>query len=416
MSEMVETERGPRLAIGEVAGPCQFVMDGEGHLCGRPVHVKSLLGRLPKYCEEVVEGIRHDGKNAAKARKLHGFNAATPIHTSPAPVEATVRPISSIQQGEVSLQSVPAPTVPQKTDPSISSAAVPEEMEEQELPVTESISRFEQLVGRFEEAARRMSDAAEAAGIVLPEARQALEIAGAAESAEIEISQIVANAEDDLTDARIKREAAEAKAKRYEEDRRKMAAERDEARAEAKKAVSAAESERDQARQEADEAVKNAEAVKQESLKGIEAAEKESAAAKQEALAANESAKKKVEAEQQRANREIAEVQKHAQQEVAAANAAQKRAEGEAEQMRKQVDQLSKQLEQERADRRTDAERYQKREDEHRDEMNETNRYWHKELREAYKLAGRQHLPPDDNAEPWPGAEGASPARRDDQG
>ncbi|WP_433734860.1 hypothetical protein ACQP0C_41995 (plasmid) [Nocardia sp. CA-129566] len=411
--------RKRRLAIGEQAGTCEFVMDDEGHLCGRPVYVRSLQGRLPKYCDEVVVGVdgrpvEHNGKNAAKARELHGFNAAPAIHT-----------VSSSSQGGVSLHSAPAPVVV-TTPPAATSvestgfvtspasqvadstAVQKSEPGESDHPVTEAVGRFEALVAQFAQAAQQIVQATQAVESIAPEARAVIEAAGAAGAAEREVIQAVDSADEAIADAVGKLNAAEERAKKHVEERRKMAVERDDARAEAAKAVAAAEAERDDARAQAQAAVETAEAERDAAQQTAEEARQLALTAEENALTAIKAAQDAAESDRRRADERIAEVRKQAEAKINAATAAQVRAEGEAEELRKQVGQLSGQLDTERQERRTDAKHRDKREAEHRDEIKQLHEYYQKLVKEAYAITGRPQV----EDAPYPGDQGASPARR----
>ncbi|MGW4774178.1 hypothetical protein ACWEO2_39820 [Nocardia sp. NPDC004278] len=341
---------------------------------------------------------------------MHGFNASPAIHTVSS---------SSSSQGGVSLHSVPAAPVV-STPPAATSAGstgfatIPasqaagstevqeSEPGESDHPVTEAVGRFEALVAQFAQAAQQIVQATQAVESIAPEARAVIEAAGAAGAAEREVIQAVDSADEAIADAVGKLNAAEERAKKHAEERRKMAVERDDARAEAAKAVAAAEAERDAARAQARADVETAEAER-------DAAQQAAEEARQLALTAEENALTAIKATQDSADERIAEVKKQAESKINAATAAQVRAEGEAEGLRKQVGQLSGQLDTERQERRSDAKHRDKREAEHRDEIKQLHEYYQKLVKEAYAITGRPQV---EDAAPYPGDQGASPARR----
>ncbi|WP_157129026.1 hypothetical protein [Nocardia amamiensis] len=379
MTDERRTPLSERVPVGEQVGICEFVMDNEGHLCGRPVFAKSLHGRRPKYCNEVVDGVLHNGKNAAKARELHGFNAAAMIRPAEATVSSAPSPASQ-ERGFVTTPATAAPSVSSVSSleekregrTAVVDVAEAREAEEPKHPVTASVTRLAALVEQFTQAASVIARAAES---IAPEIHAAVEAAGTAGAAEREVIQVLESADEALVDANSKvrvaeekMRAAEERAAKHADERVRMAAERDEARAEAAQAVAAAKAERDAALAEAENQRERAEAAERNAEAAAESVE-------------------------QRVN----EIERRAEERINAAVKAQTRAEGEAESLRDQVTDLREQVAELTNRLNREAEKHRtalhKIDEEHRAEVREVQNYWQGVVRQAYEITGRQDEP-----------------------
>ncbi len=400
---MVENEGRVRVPLedrippGEQAGYCIFPM-GKDHLCPNPVFVKHVLGSKPRYCEQVVDGIRHTGKNAAIARDRLGISTAdvkrlaaerevaTGASQPPVRRERPLSPVPSLP-----FESAAAETEEQQLHQQLSASisqvqaassskvqqsdARTETGDEQQLLVSEAVDRVQALVAKFDSAAQVIAYASE---VLAPQIAAALESAAGAGAAEREIIEVNRSTGEKIVRAETARRVAEEATAEHRAARQKMAVERDTALAEAKTA-----------KEEAAAAITQAKADVEQARKDAEQAKDEATAAIDHVL------------------QQASETERAAEEKVAAATAARTRAQGEAEALGKQVKQLTEQLASERAERREDAarrdEKAEAREEQHRREIKELHDYYQgivkntqDLLREAYALTGRQ---PADGAE-----------------
>ncbi|MFE3195963.1 hypothetical protein ACFXHA_43675 [Nocardia sp. NPDC059240] len=373
-----------RIPPGEQAGWCTFPTSRE-HLCPNAVIVKHVLGSKPKYCDQVVDGIRHTGKNAALARERFGLTTAD-VKRMAAEREAASPPSPAVRR-ERTLTPVPELpfTPPPESEPdseelqlheqlsaSISavqtasspdfqpSPTIRENASEQPVLVSEAVSRVDRLVAQFEIAAKAITHSAET---LAPQVVAALAAAGAAGAAEQEVIEVNASAAEKIARAETARRIAEESSAEHVEARRKMAIERDNAVAEMRKA-----------RQESDSAVARAKAEVEEARVKVQQVQAEANEAIDTVL------------------HQAEETHREAEEKIAAAQAANTRAQGEAEGLRNQVKQLSEQLA--RRDTKEEA-----RSEQHRREIKELHEYYQgivkntqEMLREAYALTGRQPI------------------------
>ncbi|MFI6960007.1 hypothetical protein ACIBJI_41895 [Nocardia sp. NPDC050408] len=369
------------------------------HLCGNPVYAKSIHGRKPMFCEQDVEGpdgirVRHTGKTAAAARDRLGLKPDD-VKRMTAAIESSAAP--TVERQERMLAPVPdlpfERTVSDQTQDSISevqtvdnlecqtseleSESADENVAEQQLSVTDAVDRVEHLVTRYEAIAQLIKTATET---LAPEITAALASAAAAGAAEREIIEANKRNSEKLTREVVARKISEEAAAESAKTQRRLAVERDEALAAARKATEDAEEQVAQAHAEVAR-------VKEEAAGQVAEAKAEAEDARRLAHEASESA---------------AAASDQAEEKVNAANAFRAHAEGEVAELRKQVQSLTDQLETREEQHRAAIEKLQ---EQHRKDVKELHEYYQgivrdtqQLLRTAYEITGRQPHHSDENA------------------
>ena len=429
-----------RIPPGEQSGTCKFplgVMGETVETCGRPVYAKSQMGRLPMYCGEMVNGVLHNGKNAAKARDQLGIKAAPP--------KAASRPASPEEGFVTATASVPFVTAAPaaSSSPQLSSSTADAATEDDRvlldqledsvvaaatktassstvqhfkpretgsiaaapsaISVSKEAARIPGLVEHLERAATVI---AQASTVIAPQIVEALKAMGAAGAAEEAVIEAKREASVHILQAKEARVLAEEMTAEANDRNRKMAVTRSEARAAAEQAaadVQAAEAKVAEVQEEARAAI---EAAAEKAAADVQAADERAEKAQADRTRAEGEAEelrrqvaelKNQLAEQRRENladlnrlkKELADLDKlrgearlDAERAIGKANAAQVRAEGEAEELRRQVAGLVDQLKHERQERQAE-----------NAELHEYYRRFTREqfdaLREAYEAAGR---------------------------